>query len=140
MKVTCITTQNANPKPVQRPDYWNLYLRETANVPEGWRWFQADTSAKVAPEGFIKLTGVVCPDKRNGQPNWKLRDKSTESIHFIEMAKLRVWIDEYAKSQGKCPKCWNSGLVWAGASVKEGTRYRPCNLCGGSSAKSMEHQ
>lgn len=104
-------------KPEQPPDFYNLYIPTIANVPPGWAWYQLDCSDGAAPKGFNKVTGAVAPLKSNGQHDWRKEERGTKSIHFIEFKKFHAWIEEYAKSLGRCPKCWNSGLQYG---------HRPC--------------
>lgn len=110
--------------PVKPPDFINLYARQVRNMPEGWRWFSWDCNDKKIPKGFIKIEGAVSPSGK-----WKRRVIGSETSFLINHGELERWQNEYAKSQGKCVACWNSGLVFAGWHCSGRVTYRPCTKC-----------
>lgn len=115
----------------------DIHAREKAGLPDGWR---ADIWEHVgppeAPYPFLRLTGAVYPPvtrgPRKGRPNWKKPEAGTERVVTILPDEHEAWAIAWEGKTGRCRACMGEGRrVW-GVSVKDGTTYKSCRMCGGS--------
>jgi hypothetical protein len=120
-----------------RPDRFNPYMVAKLGCPEGWRCVVLDCSPEVAPAGYAKIEGAVCPADPEGGVNWRKRTKGTERTFFVKFSDLDRFNDEVAAAQGKCWKCWGTGKETASVGVR-GYTYRICSKCKGTGKPQAE--
>lgn len=116
------------------PNFYQLYA-ESKGVPAGWKWSGWSTADDDAPDGFLRLKGCVpgpnyTRGPRKGQTNWDESVPGTERVLFINLDELEEFKAEWERTTGLCRDCTESGLVWAGWSRDEGTKWKPCTRCG----------
>lgn len=118
----------------ERFDWIELFCKEKFGVPADWRWHGWERKEVDKPHEYLLVHGAVChakfeKGKRKGQTNWKLKDASTEATHVIRRKELEAFQVEWSKRTGLCNECYGTGQAWAGWSLAEGTRYKPCRHC-----------
>ena len=73
---------------------------------------------------------VFVRGKNKGRPDF--RTKTQESIVVVTHADLQAAAVAYETETGNCWDCKGPGQEFAGWSVKEGTKTRPCRRCNGT--------
>ena len=111
------------------------HAREHLKMPETWHAFRYECFPKGCERTlYFQITGAVCTatytkGPREGSPNWKKRDRTTECAAIITPEEHDAWLKNWEKTTGLCHECHGTTQEWAGWSVTEGNRYRPCTTC-----------
>ncbi|MBS0251221.1 MAG: hypothetical protein JSR78_09165, partial [Proteobacteria bacterium] len=114
-----------------------LHAREIGGFDDSWRAFmwQVKGEKPGPPYGFgthVAVTGaVVTKQKRNGEWDWRLRDKSTEMTITIRNENHDQWCERWGHERDVCWVCQGNGDVVQSFGVK-GVTYRQCHHCKGS--------
>lgn len=82
-----------------RSDRLNDLLRlEYPDIPDGWHWYRLEAGYEgndSVPPDKIRITGAVAPPylagPRKGKPNFKLKDKSTVRVLWVEKRLYQSW-------------------------------------------------
>lgn len=113
-------------------DLMNHYVRERDSLNPGWQWSEVSSAPDIAPPGFVRLVGAVCPSDKYGWAVWGKRERGTERTVFIETSKFEAWKRGKAAELGVCGTCFGGGVRLVSVNFKSGTEYRPCPACGGT--------
>lgn len=114
-----------------KTDLWAEHAKEKARLQDDWRIFKW----KCFPENsletiYFEVTGAVCKTlKRNGEPDWRTRDRTTECVVNLPKAEHEAWKTAWSERTGICNVCCGERQVCIGWSVKDGPRYRLCGEC-----------
>lgn len=109
--------------------------REKAGMGADWKpWAFECLPHHPQPTELVQVTGAVVPlktrGKHAGRPDWNKKDKSTIRTVYITLKDHAEWVKEWERKTGLCANCEGSGEEWAGWSVAEGSKKRPCAKCG----------
>lgn len=120
--------------------FYELHARTLLGMPDSWRIASLTAHshdgnhARISPKDVIEVRGGVFPlktrGKNAGQPNWKKPEPGTKRSAYFTLAAHQEFLEKWEAETGKCSTCFGTTQEWAGWSVKEGTKYRPCTRCG----------
>jgi hypothetical protein len=96
---------------------------------EGWEPFRYEVIGK---DGFLITGGIPRILTRGPNKGKKTWDRKAATKIVITDSELDAEKVRYVAETGNCPKCYGKGEVSAGWHVETGTKYRPCDECGGT--------
>lgn len=118
-------------------DWFNECAREIGKLPQDWQWFKLEAIGKYPKTQGVMVTGAISPvliakGPRKGEPNFKLRDRSTEQQVFVSHEAIDARKAKYELETGVCHRCFGDGKVVHSVSVDAGVTYRKCRRCDGT--------
>ncbi len=109
-------------------------LKKQHSLSPSFHFYKFDSfpHAGGGPTLYVEFTGVEAPLKKNGQPDWKKKDKKTERIFNVTVAEGMELTEVWRIQTGKCVKCGGDGKVFQSWRLGEDVKYKGCAPCGGS--------
>ncbi len=75
------------------------------------------------------LFKTITKGKNKGDVRWLPEGRIKTVLTSDEVI---TWCKKYEQESGNCAQCFGKGKVMKSWSAKEGTKYKPCEICGGT--------
>src|SRR3990167_4536208 len=111
---------------------WTQHAIEKAGLPAAWEAHRLECFPKMQDTLYVEVSGMVAPLKKNGCPNWRNGDRSTEKTVVITITEHDIWVAGWEIRTGKCSNCEGNGRELYQWDSKTGSEYRPCCKCNGT--------
>ena len=118
------------------PDRQNFFpyivaARRKLGVGEQWEWRSLEAVDKTG-QCNMRDTIVTGGVPHTSGPEAKRWKGVPVSRVLVTDADVQAAIDAFEEETGKCAECSGYGTRACGWSAESGTRYRPCEKCGGT--------
>ena len=111
-----------------------IHAREIVKMSDDWKLFSYRAEGEKENAIYVLVGSVpriISRGKNKGKKDWKANPETQKTV-YIRPTEHEAWKVEWSIKTGNCSHCGGDGLKVISVSVKDGTKTKPCEFCGGT--------